>query len=101
MCFICTGFRPTTSLMNLTQCPYDGAQVEAGITEPDHALQLRCVACGAAWERRGGRVTRVRKPDSQRFAAARRQGGPGPGPEPLPMAVTVEAGGPTQMQDPA
>ena len=77
--------------MNLTQCPYDGAQVETSATS-DASFTLTCAACGAAWERTNGRTRRVQEPDPERLRSAR---GLGPGPrlgavEPLPMTADVD-----------
>ena len=71
--------------MNLTQCPYDGAQVEVEISDRG-SLLLTCVVCDAVWERHGAWTGRVRGPDRDKLAAAQRRGpAVAPG-EPLPMA---------------
>ena len=77
--------------MNLTQCPYDGAQVGTEMTPPG-VLRLTCAACGAAWERTDGRTERVGEPDPQRLRSARRHGVPMAASEPLPMAARVDVG---------
>ncbi|HWS44321.1 MAG TPA: hypothetical protein VN636_00540 [Acidimicrobiia bacterium] len=56
--------------VNLTQCPYDGAQLDAEVT-PGGWLLLVCGACDAAWETHGGWVGRVRSPDRAKVIAAR------------------------------
>ena len=70
--------------MNLTQCPYDGAQVEVEISSGGSML-LTCVACGAVWERHGAWTGRVREPDRERLLAARSHGTKLAPAEPLPM----------------
>ncbi len=57
--------------MNLTQCPYDGAQVEVETT-PGASLLLRCVVCSAEWERHGAWTRRISEPDRDKLVAARR-----------------------------
>lgn len=77
-------------MMNLTQCPYDGAQVETEAVA-DGTLVLTCAACGAAWERRGGWAGRVREPDPMRMMAARLgMGSRLVSAEPLPMVIDTD-----------
>ena len=57
--------------VNLTQCPYDGAQVEVEISSGG-SLLLTCVACSAVWERHGAWTGRIREPDREKLIAARR-----------------------------
>jgi hypothetical protein len=70
--------------VNLTQCPYDGAQVEVEISSGG-SLLLTCVACGAAWERHGAWTGRICEPDRQKLLAARRHVSVIAQSEPLPM----------------
>ena len=70
--------------VNLTQCPYDGAQVDVEVSSGG-TLLLTCVACGAVWERHGAWTGRVREPDRDKLLAARRHGGTIAPSEPLPM----------------
>ena len=70
--------------VNLTQCPYDGAQVEVEISSGG-SLLLTCVACSAVWERHGAWTGRVRGPDRDKLLAARRHGATPAPTEPLPM----------------
>ncbi len=58
--------------MNLTQCPYDGAQLDVEVT-PGGWLLLVCGACDAAWETHGGWVGRVRAPDRDKVVATRQR----------------------------
>jgi len=70
--------------VNLTQCPYDGAQIDVEVS-PGGSLLLTCAACSAVWERHGAWTGRIREPDRERLLTARLQGAfvtPG---EPLPM----------------
>jgi len=70
--------------VNLTQCPYDGAQIDVEVS-PGGSLLLTCAACSAVWERHGAWTGRIREPDRERLLTARLHGAfvtPG---EPLPM----------------
>jgi hypothetical protein len=81
--------------VNLTQCPYDGAQVDVEAS-PGGSLLLTCVACSAMWERHGAWTGRVREPDRDKLLSARRYGTRIAPAEPLPM-VPTEAGGPERV----
>ena len=70
--------------MNLTQCPYDGAQVEVALSDRGSQL-LTCVCCEAVWERHGAWTGRVHGPDRDKLAAARRRNPANTSAEPLPM----------------
>ena len=72
--------------VNLTQCPYDGAQVEVEISSGG-SLLLTCVACSAVWERHGAWTGRIREPDRDKLLAARQHGSTLVPAEPLPMTV--------------
>jgi hypothetical protein len=74
--------------VNLTQCPYDGAQVEVEVSSAG-TLLLTCVACTAMWERHGAWTGRVREPDREKLLTARRTGATMAPVEPLPM-VPIE-----------
>jgi len=78
------------SIVNLTQCPYDGSQVEVELSDRG-SLLLTCVVCDAAWERHGAWTGRVRGPDREKLAAARRRVPDLAPAEPLPM-VQAEFG---------
>jgi hypothetical protein len=65
--------------VNLTQCPYDGAQVEVELSSGG-SLLLTCVVCCAVWERHGAWTGRVGEPDRDKLIAARRH---------APMFVTA------------
>jgi hypothetical protein len=56
--------------LSLTQCPYDGALLDAEIGAGG-LLLLICAACEAAWETHGSYVGRVREPDRDKLIAAR------------------------------
>jgi hypothetical protein len=77
--------------MNLTQCPYDGAQVDVAVS-PGGSLLLTCMACAAVWERHGAWTGRVREPDRDKLLAARRNTPMIIPAEPLPM-VSAETPG--------
>ena len=70
--------------MNLTQCPYDGAQVDVEVSSGG-TLLLTCAACSAVWERHGAWTGRVREPDREKLRTARLHGGAITPTEPLPM----------------
>jgi hypothetical protein len=70
--FIQTGWGSTTWGVNLTQCPYDGAQLDVEVA-PGGYLLLVCAVCDAAWETHGGWVGRVRGPDRHQVIAARQR----------------------------
>jgi hypothetical protein len=73
--------------MNLTQCPYDGAQLDIEVTAGGYLLFV-CSVCDAAWETHGGWVGRVRGPDRAKVIAARRNATPAPSAnryQPMPM----------------
>jgi hypothetical protein len=70
--------------VNLTQCPYDGAQIDVEVS-PGGSLLLTCVACSAVWERHGAWTGRIREPDRERLLAARLHGSVITPAEPLPM----------------
>jgi hypothetical protein len=70
--------------VNLTQCPYDGAQVEVALSDRG-SLLLTCVCCEAVWERHGGWTGRVRGPNPEKVTAARRRNPANAAAEPLPM----------------
>jgi hypothetical protein len=53
-----------------TQCPYDGALLDAEMTA-GRRLLLVCCACDAVWETHGSHVGRVREPDRKKLIAAR------------------------------
>jgi hypothetical protein len=56
--------------LSLTQCPYDGALLDAELS-PGGLLLLVCASCEAAWETHGSYVGRVREPDRDKIIAAR------------------------------
>jgi hypothetical protein len=58
--------------MNLVQCPYDGAQLEAEVT-PGGTLLITCPACDAVWETHGAWVGRLREPDREKMLDERRR----------------------------
>jgi hypothetical protein len=74
--------------VNLTQCPYDGAQVEVEISSGG-SLLLTCVACAAVWERHGAWTGRIREPDREKLLAARAHGSTITPAEPLPMTPVM------------
>jgi hypothetical protein len=57
--------------VNLTQCPYDGAQVDVELSDRG-SLLLTCGVCDAVWEHHGAWTGRVRGPDRDKLAAALR-----------------------------
>jgi hypothetical protein len=63
---------PTHSVVNLAQCPYDGAQLEAEVT-PGGTLLITCPACDAVWETHGAWVGRLREPDREKMLDERRR----------------------------
>lgn len=73
--------------MNLTQCPYDGAQVDVEVASGG-SLLLTCMACSAVWERHGSWTGRVREPDREKLILARRHASVIVPAEPLPMALS-------------
>lgn len=73
--------------MNLTQCPYDGAQVDVKVAAGG-ALLLTCMACSAAWERHGSWTGRIREPDRAKLIVARRHLPLITPAEPLPMVFS-------------
>jgi hypothetical protein len=56
--------------LSLTQCPYDGALLDAEISSGGLML-LICASCDAAWETHGSYVGRVRDPNRDKIIAAR------------------------------
>ncbi|MDQ1384032.1 MAG: hypothetical protein QOG65_1411 [Actinomycetota bacterium] len=74
--------------VNLTQCPYDGAQIDVEVS-PGGSLLLTCAACSAVWERHGAWTGRIREPDRQRLLSARLHGSVIAPAEPLPMVQSV------------
>jgi hypothetical protein len=74
--------------VNLTQCPYDGAQIDVEVS-PGGSLLLTCSACSAVWERHGAWTGRIREPDRERLLAARLHGSAIAPAEPLPMVQSV------------
>jgi hypothetical protein len=66
----CWGPIVTVMNLSLTQCPYDGALLDAEI-DAGGVLLLICAACEAAWETHGSYVGRVREPDRDKLIAAR------------------------------
>ncbi|HUI48843.1 MAG TPA: hypothetical protein VL119_09105 [Acidimicrobiia bacterium] len=78
--------------VNLTQCPYDGAQVSVELT-PGGSMLLTCPACAAVWERHGAWTGRIREPDRDLLVAARRRAPRLAAGEPLPT-VPAEIGTP-------
>jgi hypothetical protein len=58
--------------VDLTRCPYDGAELAAHILASS-ALRLQCFVCDAAWERRDTVVERVRRPDRDKLRLARQE----------------------------
>jgi hypothetical protein len=74
--------------MNLTQCPYDGAQVDVAVASGG-SLLLTCMACSAVWERHGAWTGRVREPDREKLIAARRNAPIIASAEPLPMVASA------------
>jgi hypothetical protein len=58
--------------VRLTQCPYDGARLDAE-TVSGGSLVLACPACDAAWETHGAWVTRLREPDREKWLAERQR----------------------------
>ncbi len=80
--------------MNLTQCPYDGAQLDVEVT-PGGWLLLVCSVCDAAWETHGGWVGRVRGPDRAKVIAARQRADlptASVSGAPLPMTYAISRG---------
>jgi hypothetical protein len=73
--------------VNLTQCPYDGAQVEVEVASGG-SLLLTCAACSAVWERHGSWTGRVREPDREKLIVARRHAPVMAPSEPLPMVFS-------------
>ena len=76
--------------MNLTQCPYDGAQVDVEISS-GASLLLTCAACSAVWERHGAWTARIREPDREKLLTARLHGLTIAPAEPLPMQAVYGA----------
>ena len=74
--------------VNLTQCPYDGAQIDVEVS-PGGSMLLTCVACAAVWERHGAWTGRIREPDRERLLAARRHGSAITPAEHLPMVQSA------------
>jgi hypothetical protein len=70
--------------VNLTQCPYDGSQVEVELSDRG-SLLLMCVVCDAVWERHGAWTGRIREPDRDKLVEARRRLPDLARAEPLPM----------------
>ena len=56
--------------MRLTQCPYDGAQLDVEAVSGGSTV-LVCPTCDAAWETHGTWVTRLRAPDRDKWLAER------------------------------
>jgi hypothetical protein len=73
-CFIRRPQWPTHRVVNLVQCPYDGAQLEAEVT-PGGTLLITCPACDAVWETHGAWVGRLREPDREKMLDERRRAG--------------------------
>ena len=59
--------------MDLTQCPYDGAPIEAEAYSGGSVL-LDCPHCGAQWEWHSALLRRVREPDRAAVVRAQRAG---------------------------
>jgi len=76
--------------VNLTQCPYDGAQVDVEISSGGSML-LTCAACSAVWERHGAWTARIREPDREKLLTARLHGLTIVPAEPLPMQSVYRA----------
>lgn len=74
--------------MNLTQCPYDGSQVDVALSDRG-SLLLTCAVCEAEWERHGAWTGRLRGPDREKLAAARLRIPDLAPSEPLPMVHTA------------
>jgi len=74
--------------VNLTQCPYDGAQIEVEVS-PGGSMLLTCVACSAMWDSKRSRSGRIREPDRERLLAARQHGSELTPAEPLPMVQSA------------
>lgn len=70
--------------VNLTQCPYDGSQVEVELSDRG-SLLLMCVVCDAVWERHGAWTGRIREPDRGKLVEARRRRPDVARAEPVPM----------------
>jgi len=81
-------WRADEKQVNLTQCPYDGAQIEVEVS-PGGSMLLTCVACSAMWERHGAWTGRIREPDRERLLAARQHGSELTPAEPLPMVQSA------------
>jgi hypothetical protein len=58
--------------VNLVQCPYDGAELEAEAT-PGGSLLITCPACDAVWETHGAWVGRLRQPNRDKVLDERRR----------------------------
>jgi hypothetical protein len=61
--------RPTIGCVELTQCPYDGTEIEAEVLSGGSML-LTCPRCSAAWEWHGAWLRRVREPDREAVITA-------------------------------
>ena len=83
--------------VDLTQCPYDGTQLDVEVT-PGGWLLLLCGACDAVWETHGGWIGRVRSPNRAKVIAARQGTLPdstGERSVPLPKTHATSRGGET------
>lgn len=67
--------------MELQQCPYDGAAIEAE-SYSGGSIVLTCPDCGAAWEWHNALVWRIREPDRDTVRSRRADRGGGPGAAP-------------------
>jgi hypothetical protein len=63
---------PTHGDVNLVQCPYDGADLDAEVTMGG-SLLITCPACDAVWETHGAWVGRLREPDRDKMLDERRR----------------------------
>ena len=64
--------RPTISVVELTQCPYDSTPIDAEVLSGGSML-LTCSRCSAAWEWHGAWLRRVREPDRKAVLMAREE----------------------------
>jgi hypothetical protein len=58
--------------VNLVQCPYDGADLEAEVAAGG-SLLITCPACDAVWETHGAWVGRLREPNRDKMLDERRR----------------------------
>ena len=59
-----------TTVVELTQCPYDHTPIEAEAWSGGSVV-VSCPACDAAWEWHGAWLRRIREPDRDKVIEAR------------------------------